>query len=288
MDRKAKTLILGIVLAFCGCAGSSCSANAADVMPERLVVGTSCDFQPFDWSTNVASEFTAPIENHYGTYADGYDIAIAKEIGKYLDMEVVVIQIPFEALIPDLATGAMNMMMAGISETEERGQVISFSDEYYRSELVLVVEKEVAEWFDGPLSEDEFAALVDGWTLISQVGTATDDISEYFETAYGAIHGPALPTFGACALDISAPNGADAMVAERPVAESLVETYTNLGIIRIDQSILGEEGSQMGVSIGIRKGMDTFKEKLNEALATISQERRDSLMEGCLARSSAE
>ena len=91
-------------------------------------------------------------------------------------------------------------------------------------------------------------------------------------------------TFAECAIDVS--NGlAFAMTAEYPVAQAIVNSNPSLGIIRISQDILGVDLSELGVSIGIKKGNDNLKRCINEALSYISQDLRNLMMSEAVTRS---
>ena len=61
------------------------SACSAPVEEDQLVVGMECAYAPFNWTQVEASETAFLINNEQGTgYCDGYDVQIAKIIGKRL------------------------------------------------------------------------------------------------------------------------------------------------------------------------------------------------------------
>jgi hypothetical protein len=75
------------------------------------------------------------------------------------------------------------------------------------------------------------------------------------------------------------------MTAELPVAQSIVANFTNLGIIHIDQAILGEAQAELGVSIGLRKTDVELQTSINQALAKLTTDERVEIMAGALERS---
>ena len=77
------------------------------------------------------------------------------------------------------------------------------------------------------------------------------------------------------------------MTAELPVAQSIVASFSNLGIIHINQDILGEKQSELGVSIGIQKGNVELQSKINAALKKITIEERTEMMRQAVERSSS-
>jgi len=280
MKRNAYLLpvaLLGIVLA--GCSNSTVNDDA-------LVVGLECNYAPFNWTENAGNDFTLPIANHAGSYADGYDIQIAKLLSEKTGKKVEIRQTFWESLVPDLQSGNINCIIAGMTDTEEREKSIDFTAEYYRSELVLVTKKDVADAQSAPLDKSSFAAFVKGKQIESQNQTLTDEIIENVFVSFGAIHNKPVTSFALAATDVA--NGsAFAMTAELPVAESIVASNANgttLGIVHLDQSILGDSLKELGVSIGVKKN-SALKSALNSALAAIDTATRTSLMEAALARS---
>ena len=279
MNRKLFILpaVVGTLLSL-----SSCGTNP--VGNDKLVIGLECAYQPFNWSDTKQNEFNVKVSNKANLYVDGYDVQIAKILGQKLNMEVEFMQIDWLSLIPELEFGTINAVIAGMTDTEERRQTIDFTDEYYRSELVLVVKKSVADSYVEVLNSNDFTSLISGQVVVSQTSTVTDDVINIFKDNHGAIHANPVDSFALAATDVS--NGsAFAMTAELPVAQSIVSSFSDLGIIHIEQSILGETQSELGVSIGIQKGNTELQEKLNAALSKITTEQRVQLMTEAVERS---
>ena len=64
-------------------------------------------------------------------------------------------------------------------------------------------------------------------------------------------------------------------------------TSSKLTIVHFDQTILGDAQKDLSVSIGIKKGNTELQTKINEALASISSEKRKELMLAATERSTA-
>lgn len=250
---------------------------------DQLVIGLECNYAPFNWTEKNSNEYTLPISNQKGMYADGYDIQIAKYLSEELNKPVKIVQTVWESLITDLQFGTINAVIAGMTDTPQRREEISFTDEYYRSELVLITKKEVADLYNDPISITNFSDFISGKSVVSQVSTVTDEVIDTFAT-YGAIHLTPLSTFALCATDVSM-GAAFAMTAELPVALSLTTSFSSLGIVHIDQNILGEAQADLGVSIGIAKGNTELQEEINAALAKLSLDQRVEMMGGAISRS---
>ncbi len=273
-------LFSSVIISSCG-SNEGLPSNQVSEEKEDLIVGLECDYAPFNWTETSANETTLPIEGKANQYADGYDIQIAKLIAEYENMNVVIRKMEWDSLIPSLQNGEINAVIAGMTDTEERRQSIDFTDEYYRSELALVVKKENAP--GEVLDQNAFKVFIEGKSVVSQTSTVTDDLIDIFVNDYGAIHNKSVDTFAVAALDIQ--NGVSfAMTAELPVATSIVASNPSLSVVRINQSILGDRGAELGVSIGIAKGNTALKEKINHALSQISKETRETLMYEAISR----
>lgn len=279
--RKVTKTCLAVIPMLVGLALVSCNKGVDN---SELVIGLECNYAPFNWTEANENEFTLPISNHKGSYADGYDIQIAKLLSEDLGKPVKIIETQWTSLIADLQLGSINCVIAGMTDTDERRQSIDFTNEYYRSELVLVTSKTVADTFNTVISQADFASFVSGKVIVSQVETVTDDMIDLFKNTYGAIHASPVSSFALAATDVS--NGsAFAMTAEYPVAQSIIKSFSNLGIVHIDQNILGESQADLGVSIGIKKGNAELQNALNASLAKISSEARTELMIEAVNRS---
>ncbi|MDD4532048.1 MAG: transporter substrate-binding domain-containing protein [Bacilli bacterium] len=192
-----------------------------DETKETLIVGMEANYAPFNWTETSPSSYTYPLYDKTGEYADGYDVQIAKMCAENLDYNLVIKKYTWEALIPALNSGEINMIIAGMTDTPERRLSIDFTNPYYTSELVLIVSA------DSDLAEMTDLNDLNGRKVVSQIQTVTDDvIEEVLVPEYGAIHESALKTFSACATAVQT-GVADAMTAEYPVAVSIVNGTTN-------------------------------------------------------------
>lgn len=181
-----------------------------------LRIGLECDYQPFNWTEIKENQYTVKIQsNNY--YAEGYDIQVARYLCHKMNYRLEVYQYTWEGLIPALKTGAIDAVIAGMTDNEERRQSIDFSAEYFRSELCFVV-KEGSPYASATKLSD-FA----GARIVSQIETVTDDAIEYIKNNIGCRHLSPLTTFATCALAVRSGN-ADAMTAELPVARAIVNS----------------------------------------------------------------
>lgn len=105
---------------------ASCGGEKAD---NKLVMGTNAAFEPFEFTTTngLVGEF------------DGIDVAIALELAKSMDKELVIEDMEFEGLLASVQTGKVDMAVAGMTVKPERLESVDFSIPYYTASQVIVV-----------------------------------------------------------------------------------------------------------------------------------------------------
>lgn len=272
---------LACIAAFTSLFATGCSSQNE----ETVIIGMECNYAPFNWTAATSSDYTLPIFNEAGKYADGYDIQFAKRLSKELNKKVTIMKLEWDNLIISLNNKTIDAVIAGMTDTAERRESIDFSDEYYRSELVLITKKTDADANEGKqLGKEELGTLLSGKNVESQRGTVTDQVIDTFQNDCNAIHSTPVDTFAKAASDVHI-GAAYAMTAELPVAQSIVKNYDDLGIIHMNQDILGVDLSDLGVSIGLRKGDEDLKKEINGVLKNFSKEDRDSVMLAAVERS---
>jgi len=80
---------------------------------DTIIVGTNAEFQPFSFKDQ--DEIV------------GFDIDIIKEVARRLGKQIILKDMPFDALIPEIQIGNIHMIAAGITPTEERAQRALFT-----------------------------------------------------------------------------------------------------------------------------------------------------------------
>jgi putative lysine transport system substrate-binding protein len=103
-------------------------------------VGMECGYAPFNWTQTDDSNGAVPIEGT-GEYAGGYDVEIAKKIAEGLGKKLVIVKTEWNGLVPAVQSGTIDAIIAGMSPTADRKEKIDFTDNYYKSDLVMVVKK---------------------------------------------------------------------------------------------------------------------------------------------------
>ena len=100
---------------------------AGTVSAETLRVVTDPSFVPFEMMDPETGEMI------------GFDMEIIREVADRAGFEVDLNTMDFNGIIPALQTGNVDIAIAGITITEERQQIVDFSDPYYDSGLRVLV-----------------------------------------------------------------------------------------------------------------------------------------------------
>ena len=104
-----------LMLAACGSDDEGTTGSDKKV----LKVGMEAAYAPFNWSQKDDSNGGVAIKGSK-EYAAGYDVEIAKKIADGLDMELQIVKTDWDGLVPSLQSGAIDLVIAGMSPTEER------------------------------------------------------------------------------------------------------------------------------------------------------------------------
>lgn len=100
---------------------------AGTASAENLKVVTDPSFVPFEMMDQETGEMI------------GFDMEIIAEVAKRAGFEYDLQTMDFNGIIPALQTGNVDIAIAGITITEEREQIVDFSDPYYDSGLRILV-----------------------------------------------------------------------------------------------------------------------------------------------------
>lgn len=91
-----------------------------------LRVATNAEFPPFEFRCEKRGVV-------------GIDIEIARYVANYLERPVEIIDMNFDDIIDSVRAGKADLGLAAFSVTEERGQIINFTDNYATSKIVVMV-----------------------------------------------------------------------------------------------------------------------------------------------------
>lgn len=218
----------------------------------RLVLGTSADFPPYEFhlETNGADAIV------------GFDIDVAKEIAKDLGVTLEIKDMNFDGLLAALNSGTVDMVVAGMSPTEERKQAVDFSNVYYMADQTVIVR--VADAATYVSVESLKDAMIGAQKGAIQVAIAKKRIKGLADEAQTSEQVKELPKLGDLVMALKNGN-IDAVVVETAVAAAYVKANPDLALAPF--TFPDEAG---GSAIAVKKGNAKLVEALNATLGRLA------------------
>jgi len=254
-----------------GCSQKEESGTADTGESNEFRVAMECAYPPFNWTQTDDSNGAVKIDSV--SWAGGYDVEIAKAIAEGLGKELVIVKTEWDGLAPSITSGKTDAIIAGMSNTEERRQTIDFTDNYYTSDIVIVVRRD-SEYADAK-TVDDFG----GAKITAQLNTLHYN---FLDQLTGVDKQTAMEDFPTMTLAVSS-GKIDGYVTERPGAASAILSNPELMYVVLDEenSFEIEEVDDVSIAIGIAKD-SPYKEQINEILSGIGEETRQQIMDDAL------
>ncbi|WP_067140064.1 ABC transporter substrate-binding protein/permease [Oceanivirga salmonicida] len=236
-----------------------------------LRVGMEVGYAPFNWYQTTDENGAVKISTGF---ANGYDVQIAKLIAKELNRELVIVPSDWDSLLgPALNSNKIDLVIAGMSPTNERKKSLDFSNSYYESDVLLVVKKD-SPYVNGKTKKDFKNARITG-----QLNTLHYDLIDQLEGVDKKI---AIENFPAMQVALNS-NKIDAYVAEKPTAISVSFSNPNMTYIEFSDGGFDFDRSEFDVSIAAKKGETKLIDEVNLALSKINKNTREKLMREAIA-----
>jgi len=265
--KKALVISLALLMAL-----TFCACGSTESEKKQFRVGMECNYAPFNWTQMEESNDAIAISS--GGYAGGYDVEIAKRIADALGMELVIVKTEWNGLIPALNSGKIDAIIAGMSPTAERKESVDFSDPYYKSELVIVVQK------DGPYASATSLADFSGAKITAQLNTFHYTVIDQIP---GVNKQTAMETFPDMIVALKS-GKIDGYISERPGAVSAIAANSELAYIEFAEGSGFETSDEdVAISVAVKKGSTDLLNQINDALADIDQDTREQLMNDAVA-----
>lgn len=259
-------MFLSAVLLLAGCGTGGGSSQSASTDEETFKVGMEAGYAPFNWTQMDDSNGAVKIDGN-AEYAGGYDVEIAKKIADGLGKKLVIVKTEWDGLVPALTSGKIDAIIAGMSPTAERKQTIDFSDNYYKSNLVMVVKK--GGKYENATSIQDFK----GAKVTAQLNTFHYSVINQIE---GVVQEPAMDNFPAMRVALES-GMIDGYVSERPEAVSASTANPNFAMVEFTDGFTTSE-DDTAIAVGVKKDSEWTK-KINEILSGISEEERTRIMD---------
>ena len=221
-------------------AGDTAEAAAVTTVTEGvLTMSTNAAFPPYEMTADDGS-------------FEGIDIEVAGAIADKLGLELQVDDMDFDAALLAAQTGKSDMVMAGVTVTEDRQTVMDFSNTYANGIQVVIV------------PEDSAIATIDdlqGKMIGVQRGTTGDS---YCSDDFGEDNVIKYDN-GLTAVQALNNGQVDAVVIDNAPAQEFVEA--NPGLKILDTEYANEE-----YAIGVAKGNTQLLDAINGALAELTED----------------
>ena len=198
----------------------------------KLTMSTNAAFPPYEMTTD-SGDF------------EGIDVEIAAAIAEKLGLELDILDTDFDSALLAVNQGKSDMVMAGVSVTDDRLLVMDFSDTYATGIQVVIV-KEGSDVTLDNLGEKMIGVQkgTTGWQY------CTDDYGEEHVTAYDN---------GLTAVQALVSGKVDCVVIDNAPAQEFVKANDGL-------TILDTEYANEDYSIGVDKGNAALLDAINGAL----------------------
>lgn len=213
----------------------------------ELVVGTSADYPPYEFHTEIDGKDTIV----------GFDIAIAQAFADELGVELKLVDMAFESLLISLQNGDFDLVMAGLTPDEERAKTVDFTDVFFHNKQIVIIRAEDADKY---VTTEDMA----GTTLGVQAGTIQETIAADLTDENKVVK---LKKFPELIMELKT-GKVDGVCTNTMVASAYVSAHPDL----LCQDI-GIVWDNTGFSGAIQKGDNgEFMAFLNETIAKLQED----------------
>lgn len=211
-----------------------------------LVVGTSADYPPFEFHTQMDGEDTIV----------GFDIAVSQYFANSLGVELKIVDMSFDGLLISLSKGDFDLVMAALSPNEKRKEVADFTDILFKTEQIVIIRKEDEQKYT------DLASLV-GAKGGYQKGTVQETIAK---EVLGEEAGIGLTKFYDLITELKA-GKIDCVFGEGPVGMAYVSANDDLMIKDV-----GIVSDGVGFGGAVQKGNTELVDYLNQCIKDLKEQ----------------
>lgn len=248
---KKLTRVLSIALAGMMClgavgCGSSSNNDSADasgiqtVQEGKLIWGTNAAFEPYEYME--------------GNDVVGIDAEIISAIANKLGLEAQVENMDFDAIVPAVMTGKVDVGIAGMTVDKERLKNVSFSEPYVEAGQAIIVK-------DG--SDIKSVADLKGKVVGVQRGTTGDDYVTDEKNGVGVASVERYANGPDAAQSLVA-GKIDAVVIDNEPAKKIVDNAD--GLVKLDENLTSEQ-----YAIAVPKDKTELLDAVNNALKEMQE-----------------
>ena len=241
-----------------------------------LTVGMECAYAPYNWMQMDDSNGAVPISNVSGSYANGYDVMIAKRICEAYGWELEVVSSSWDSLTPAVQAGTMDANIAGQSMTADRMEQVDFAGPYYYASIVCVTKA------DSPYASAAGISDLSGGSCTAQIATIWYD--SMLPQIEGAQIQPAAETAPAMLMALET-GTVDFICTDMPTAMGAVAAYPDMVILDFtdsDDNFAADEGD-INIGVSVMKGNTELKDAIDSVLSTMTADDFNAMMDEAIA-----
>ena len=240
LARAGVKTFAGVIMSAAVLGGMSANAFA-----ERLIkVATEPTFPPFEFVNTQTGEVS------------GFEMDLVRAVGKELGAKIEFQVLSFDAIIPAMLSGTVEMGAAGFSITEERKKRVLFTEPFYKSGLTVLVAKG---------NEDKIQGFkdLDGRKLAVQIGTTAAAKAKDIKDAK-------VQTFnnaGDAILEL-ANGGCEAVINDKPVTDYILTQQPRLAkkVVHLPDMLSADDFAMV-----VAKDRPELAAELNAALKALKE-----------------
>ncbi len=129
--------------------GTTVTSAEYDASRNQLVVATSTGFAPYEFK--VGDAFA------------GIDMELAQMIATELDMELVIVDMDFDAVVSSIGSNGIDIAISGLTINPARRKVVNFTNPYERGSYQVIIALEDDDTFDDCKSTKDVLAILEGF-----------------------------------------------------------------------------------------------------------------------------
>ena len=273
--KRMTAVLIALMMALTACAAFAESAVPSGVEDGVLTIAMECAYAPYNWTQGDDSNDAVPIANVPGSFANGYDVMIARKICEANGWQLEVIQSDWDSLVPGVQTGTFDAVIAGQSMTAERAEQVDFAGPYFYATIVCLTKAGSAYANAQGLTD------LAGGSCTAQIATI------WYDTCLPQIKGanmlPAAETAPAMLMALET-GMVDFVCTDMPTAQGAVAAYPDMVILDFSgtdgdfEFTEQERAENVNIGVSMMKGNTALREAIDGVLSGMTEDDFNALM----------
>lgn len=224
--------------------GAPVAEKVTTIEEGKLIMSTNAQFPPY--------ELLSDGEGYEGTGFEGIDVELAYALAQKLGLELVIDDMDFDGALIAVQQGLSDVVLAGLTYSEERDLVMDFTDSYAKGVQVVIVPEgsDIATLDDLAGKKIGTQRATTGWMYTS------DEFGDEAVSAYDD---------GATAVQALLSGQVDCVVIDNAPAQEYVKATTGL-------KVLDTEYANEDYCIAVNEGNSELQSALNTALKELQDD----------------